>query len=150
MAAPASPRLRVTASPEWEILPPAAPARARPRARAAATDPFVSRVLADARLTLVDVRSARPRRGFPVRDGILTAEIDEPSSAAGWVVVARHPSGALTFHAGGSGHGTRRFDVRLSAPLPGRRRNSAAVRVFFLRLLGAAAGALLPVLARLW
>jgi len=151
MAAPASPRLRVTASPEWEILPPAAPARARPRARAAATDPFVSRVLADARLTLVDVRSARPRRGFPVRDGILTAEIDEPSSAAGWVVVARHPSGALTFHAaGGSGHGTRRFDVRLSAPLPGRRGNSAAVRVFFLRLLGAAAGALLPVLARLW
>src|ERR1035437_8834950 len=94
MAAPASPRLRVTASPEGEILPPAPPARgppgaggraspewefrprpppARPgpRAGAAAPDPFVSRVLADARLTLVDVRSARPRRGFPVPHGIL-------------------------------------------------------------------------------
>src|SRR5664279_1754859 len=115
MAAPVSPRLRMTASPGWEILRPAAPARTRLRART--TDPFVSRVLTDARLTLVDVRSARPRRGAPVSDGLLTAEIDEPSPAAGWVVVARHASGALTFHpAGASAPGTRRFDVRLPAP----------------------------------
>jgi CHAT domain len=153
MAAPPSPRVRVTASPEWEILPTAAPTTMT-RARATATDPFVARVLEDARLTLVDVRSARPRRGVPVRDGLeglLTAEVDEPSPAAGWVVVARHPSGALTFHpAGGGERITRRFEVRLPAPPSGRRDPAAAVLVFFLRVLGAGAGALLPVLARLW
>ena len=148
MAAPASPRLRVTASPGWEVL---TPATSKLRARAPAIDPFVSRVLEDARLTLVDSRSARPRRGAPASDGLLTAEIDEPSSGAGWVVVARHPSGALTFHAaGGSGQGVRRFDVRLPAPPSARRGPGARVRVFFLRVLGAGAGALLPVLARLW
>ncbi|HEX7528893.1 MAG TPA: hypothetical protein VF425_07265, partial [Thermoanaerobaculia bacterium] len=150
MPAPTSSRLRVTASPEWEILPTAAPT-ARARALATATDPFVSRVLLEGRLTLVDVHSARPRRGAQPRDGLLTAEVDEPSPAAGWVVVARHPSGALTFHpAGGGERVTRRFEVRLPAPPSGRRGAGAVVRVFFLRILGAAAGALLPVLARLW
>src|SRR5512140_2230722 len=113
MAAPASPRLRVTASPEWEILPTPA---ARARTLATEADPFVSRVLQDGRFTLVDVRSARPRRGAQPRDGLLTAELAEPSPAAGWVVVARHPSGALTFHpAGGGERVTRRFEVRLPA-----------------------------------
>lgn len=116
----------------------------------AAADPFVSRVLLDARLTLVDVRSARPRRGAPARTGLLSAEVDEPSSAAGWVVVARHPSGALTFHASaGSGRGAHRFEVFLPAS-PLRRGAGGVVRVYFLRVLGAAAGAVLSVLARLW
>lgn len=132
MAAPASPRLRLTVSPEWEILPAAAPAGARGRALATAPDPFVSRVLADTRLTLMDVRSVRPRRGAQPRAGLLTAEIDEPSSASGWVVVARHPSGALTFHPPAvSAPGIRRFDVRLASPPSGRRGPVAAVRVFF-------------------
>ncbi len=148
MPAPASPRLRVTASLGWEILTPAAPSRARTRETAA--DPFVSRVLLDARLTLVDVRSARPRRGAPVRTGLLSAEVDEPSSAAGWVAVARHPSGALTFHAStGSGRATHRFEVLLPA-VQARRGAGGVVRVYFLRVLSAAAGAVLPVLARLW
>src|SRR5664279_1095180 len=132
MAAPESPRLRVTASPGWEILPPAGSV-ALPRARAIATDPFISRVVSDARLALVDVRSARPRRGGPVGEGLLSAEVDDPSSAAGWVAVARHPSGALTFHrADGSAPGTRRFEVRLSPPLSARRGLGAGPLVFFL------------------
>jgi hypothetical protein len=157
MAAPVPPRLRVSASPGWEILPRAGRSRTRAGTRASiteATDPFISRVLADARLTLADVRSARPRRGAKVRDaleGFLSAEIDEPSSSVGWVVVARHPSGALTFHpAGGSAPGARRFDVRLPAPPSRQRGPGAATLVFFLRVLGAGVGALLPVLARLW
>ncbi len=148
MAAPVPPRLRVTASPGWEILTPVA---SKTRALSTVTDPFVSRVLLDARLALVDSRSARPRRGAPASDGLLTAEIDEPSPAAGWVVVARHPSGALTFHtARGSGQGIRPIDVRLPAPPTARSGPGALVRVFFLRVLGAGAGVLLPVLARIW
>jgi len=84
MAAPVPPRLRVSASPGWEILPPTAPSRARAGARASVTeaiDPFVARVLQDPRLTLVDARSARPRRSAPVQDGLLSAEVDEPASA---------------------------------------------------------------------
>jgi hypothetical protein len=150
MAAPAFPRLRVTASPGWEVLPRAS-RTALARTPAVDADPFISRVLADTRLTLVDARSVRPRRGSPVRDGFLSAEIDERSPAAGWVVVARHPSGALTFHpAGASAPAIRRFEVRLGPPLSGRRGLGTVVSVFFLRVLGAGAGALLPVLARLW
>jgi hypothetical protein len=65
--------------------------------------------------------------------------------------VARHPSGALTFHAPGAIEGgTHRFEVRLAPPPPASRGPGAVLRVFFLRFAGAVAGALLPALARAW
>jgi len=142
----ATPRIRVTASPGWEVLTPDAAIRVR----ALASDPFLARVLGDGRLSLDEVRSARPRRGAPPRAGVLTAEIDAPSTS-GWVLVARHPSDALTFHLPAAvDGGTHRFEVRLAPPAGGRRGLEAVVRVFFLRLAGTVAGALLPVLARAW
>jgi CHAT domain len=142
----ATPRIRVTASPGWEVLTPDAAIRVR----ALASDPFLARVLGDRRLSLDEVRSARPRRGAPARAGVLTAEIEAPSTS-GWVLVARHPSDALTFHPPAAVEGgTHRFEVRLAPPAGGRRGLGAVVRVFFLRLAGTAAGALLPVLARAW
>jgi CHAT domain len=146
MPAPASPRLRVTVSPGWEVLPPAKSMRAR----ALAVDPFLARALEDGRLELAEDRSVRPRRGAAARAGLFAAEI-EAAPSSGWVVVARHPSGALTFHPPVAREGgTHRFELHL-APSPAAQRGlGAAVRVFFLRLAGAAAGALLPVLARVW
>jgi hypothetical protein len=146
MPAPAHPRIRVMASPGWEVLRPAESMRAR----ALAIDPFLARALEDGRLELAEDRSVRPRRGAAARAGLFSAEI-EAAPSTGWVLVARHPSGALTFHpAGAIEGGTHRFEVHL-APLPASQRGlGAAVRVFFLRLAGAAAGALLPVLARAW
>ena len=76
----ASPRIRVTASPGWEVLP----AAAATRARAAEIDPFLERVLGDGRLTLEGVRSARPRRGATARPGALEAEIDAPAREGWW------------------------------------------------------------------
>src|ERR1019366_3173328 len=146
MPAKAHPRIRVTTSPGWEVLTPAESMRVR----ALAIDPFLARALEDGRLELAEVRSVQPRRGAPARAGLLTAEI-EAASSSGWVLVARHPSGALTFHpAGTTEGGTRRFEVHLAPSSAGRRGLGAAVRVFFLRLAGAAAGALLPALARAW
>jgi hypothetical protein len=142
----ASPRIRVTASPGWEVLPPAATLRAR----AAEADPFLERVLGDGRLTLERVRSARLRRGAPARPGALEAQVEAPASQ-GWVLVARHPSGALTFHAASEiDEGIHRFDVPLAPPPLARRGPGAVLRVFFLRVAGAVAGALLPALARAW
>ena len=146
MPAKAHPRIRVTASPGWEVLTPAESMRVR----ALAIDPFLARALEDGRLELAEVRSVQPRRGAPARAGLFTAEI-EATSPSGWVLVARHPSGALTFHpAGATEGGTRRFEVHLAPPPAGRRGLGTAVRVFFLRAFGAAAGALLPALARAW
>jgi hypothetical protein len=143
----APPRIRVTASPDWEVLAPAA----RMRLRAAAeSDPFLERVLGDGRLALAGIRSARPRRGAPARPGFLDARVEAPASP-GWVLVARHPSGALTFHAASAIEGgSHRFEVRLAPPPFGRRGPAAVLRVFFLRVAGAVAGALLPALARAW
>ncbi len=143
----APPRIRVTASPGWEVLTPTA----RMRLRAAAeSDPFLERVLGDGRLALAGIRSARPRRGAPARPGFLDARVEAPASP-GWVLVARHPSGALTFHAASAIEGgSHRFEVRLAPPPFGRRGPAAVLRVFFLRVAGAVAGALLPALARAW
>ncbi|MGZ6987586.1 MAG: CHAT domain-containing protein [Thermoanaerobaculia bacterium] len=146
MPAPANPRLRVTVSPGWEVLPPVKSMRAR----ALAVDPFLARALEDGRLELAEVRSVRPRRGAAARAGLFSARI-EAASSSGWVLVARHPSGALTFHpAGAIEGGTHRFEVHLAPPPAELRGLGAAVRVFFLRLAGAVAGALLPALARAW
>src|SRR5450759_5023734 len=142
----APPRIRVTASPGWEVLTPAA----QTRSLAAESDPFLERVLGDGRLALAGVRSARPRRGAPARPGFLDARVEAPASS-GWVLVARHPSGALTFHAPSAiERGTHRFEVRLAPPPFARRGPGAVLRVFFLRFAGAMAGALLPALARAW
>ena len=142
----APPRIRITASPGWEVLPPAP----KTRARAAEVDLFLERVLGDGRLALAGVRAARPRRGAPARPGTLEAEVEAPASQ-GWVLVARHPSGALTFHAtSGIERGVHRFEVRLAPPPPARRGPGAVLRVFFLRIAGVVAGALLPALARAW
>ena len=142
----APPRIRLTSSPGWEVLPPAE----RMRARAVETDPFLDRVLGDGRLALERVRSARPRRGAPARPGLLEAEVEAPASS-GWVLVARHPSGALTFHAASAiEEGVHRFEVRLAPPPLARRSPGGVLRVFFLRVAGAVAGALLPALARAW
>ena len=142
----APPRIRVTASPGWEVLTPAA----RTRAVTARPDPFLTRVLEDGRLALEGIRLARPRRGAPAEAGLLEARVAAPVSP-GWVLVARHPSGALTFHASSAiESGTHRFDVRLAAPASARRGPGAVLRLFFLRFAGAAAGALLPALARAW
>ena len=141
----APPRILVTASPGWEVLAPA-----RTRVRAAESDPFLERILEDGRLALEGVRSARPRRGAPSRPGLLDARVEAPAGT-GWVLVARHPSGALTFHAAsGIEEGVHRFEVRLAPPPIARRGPGAVLRVFFLRFAGAVAGALLPVLARAW
>ena len=65
--------------------------------------------------------------------------------------MARHPSGALTFHAATEiDRGLRRFEVPLAPPPLARRGPGAVLRVFFLRVAGAVAGALLPALARAW
>src|SRR5664280_834 len=143
----APPRIRVTASPGWEVLTPAA----RMRLRAAAeSDPFLERVLGDGRLALGGIRSARPRRGAPAGAGFLDARVEAPASP-GWVLVARHPSGALTFHAASAIEGgSHRFELRLAPPPFGRRGPGAVLRVFFLRVAGAVAGVLLPALARAW
>jgi hypothetical protein len=142
----AAPRIRVTASPGWEVLTPDAPMRVR----AVAGDPFLARVLGDRRLALARVQSARPRRGASPHAGVLTAEIEAPATA-GWVLVARHPSGALTFHPPSPiENRTHRFEVRLAPPAGGRRGLGAAVLVFFLRSVGTVVGALLPALARAW
>ncbi|MGZ5427987.1 MAG: esterase/lipase family protein, partial [Thermoanaerobaculia bacterium] len=142
----APPRIRVTASPGWEVLTPTEGTRSR----AVESDPFLERVLGDGRLALAGVRSARPRRGAPARPGFLDAHVEAPASQ-GWVLVARHPSGALTFHAASSiERGTHRFEVRLAPPPFVRRGPGAVLRVFFLRFAGAVAGALLPALARAW
>jgi hypothetical protein len=172
-------RIRVTVSPGWEIPTEAPPPRALVRAnaltpgrvnslrsdstrrrregvgphspsgRGLAIDPFVVRVLDEGRFELAGVRSARPRRGAAARAGTLTANIDAPDSA-GWVLVVRHPSGALTFHSGQEGgKGARRFEIAL-APPPQRRGPGTVVRVFFLKILGRVAGLALPVLARSW
>src|SRR5450759_3141783 len=142
----APPRIRVTASPGWEVLTPAA----QTRSLAAESDPFLERVLGDGRLALAGVRSARPRRGAPARPGFLDARVEAPASP-GWVLVARHPSGALTFHAASAiERGTHRFEVRLAPPPFARRGPGAVLRVFFLRFAGAVAGALLTALARAW
>src|SRR5271169_2898383 len=142
----ASPRIRVNASPGWEVLT----SPARMRSRAAETDPFLQRVLDDGRLVLRGVRSARPRRGAPARPGLLDARVEAPASP-GWVLVARHPSGALTFHSPSAiEKGVHRFEVRLAPPPLARRGPGAVLRAFFLRFGGAVAGALLPALARAW
>src|SRR5271169_65010 len=142
----APPRIRVTASPGWEVLTPAE----KTRSLAAGSDPFLQRVLDDGRLPLESVRSARPRRGAPARPGLLDARVEAPASP-GWVLVARHPSGALTFHAASAiERGVHRFEVRLAPPPLARRGPGAVLRIFFLRFAGAVAGALLPALARAW
>ncbi len=65
--------------------------------------------------------------------------------------MARHPSGALTFHAASEiEKGTHRFELRLTPPPFARRGPGAALRVFLLRVAGAVAGTLLPALARAW
>ncbi|MFI5121148.1 MAG: esterase/lipase family protein, partial [Thermoanaerobaculia bacterium] len=142
----APPRIRITASTGWEVLTPPA----RTRSLAAETDPFLERVLGDGRLALAGVRSARPRRGAPIRPGSLDARVEAPA-APGWVLVARHPSGALTFHAASAIEGgAHRFEVRFAPQSLPRRGPGAVLRVFLLRFAGAVAGALLPALARAW
>src|ERR1035441_10413270 len=143
----APPRIRVTASPGWDLLTPAARRRLRARAWC---DRGLERVLGDGRLALAGIRSARPRRGAPARPGFLDARVEAPASP-GWVLVARHPSGALTFHAASAiERGTHRFEVRLAPPSLTYRGPAAVLRVFFLRVAGAVADALLPALARAW
>ena len=141
----ATPRIRFTASPGWEFLR----GRAGTRAAALTADPFVARALATRRLTLAETARVRPRRRAGAQAGVLAATVEAPASQ-GWVAVARHTSGALTFHrplaVGGAAH---HFEVPLPAPA-GRRSLAGAVMVFFLRAAGAAAGAALPVLARAW
>lgn len=141
----ASPRVRLTTSPGWEVV------RAGPRrvlARAAAADPFVARALATKRLTLAETARVRPRRGAPAGPGRLAASV-EAAGVDGFVFVARHASGALTFHRTLSiAGGAHFFEVPL--PAPARRGAAGAVALFLLRLAGVAARAVLPVLARAW
>jgi hypothetical protein len=142
----AAARVLLTASPGWEIV--RRPARAAVRA-AAPLDPFVARALATRRLALEETARARPRRGAAAARGLLAAEI-QGRPGDGWVIVARHPSGALTFHrALSSAEGLRHFEVPL-APTAGRRGALRTVTVFVLRAVGTLAGAALPFLARAW
>ena len=141
----ATPRVRLTTSPGWEVV---RDGHRRAAARAAAEDPFVARALAARRLSLASSARVRPRRGAPAGPGRTAATIESPESE-GFVAVVRHASGALTFHrtvsfAGGS----HVFDVPL--PSPARRGPAGTVALFFLRVARAAAGAALPFLARAW
>jgi len=141
----ATPRVRITTSPGWEVV------RAEPRraaARAAAEDPFVARALATRRLSLASSARVRPRRGAPARPGRAAATIEGPESE-GFVAVVRQASGALTFHRTVSfAGGAHVFDVPL--PSPARRGPAGTVALFFLRVAGAAVHAALPFLARAW
>jgi hypothetical protein len=141
----ATARVRFSTSPGWEIL------RARPgRAgvRAAAEDPFVARALATKRLTLAETARVRPRRGAPAGAGRLAATVAAGGND-GFVFVARHPSGALTFHRTLSiAGGAHVFEVPL--PAPARRGAAGAVALFLLRAAGTFARAALPLLARAW
>jgi hypothetical protein len=111
-------------------------------------DPFVARALATKRLTLEETARVRPRRGGPAGAGRVAASV-EAGGKDGFVFVARHPSGALTFHRTLSiAGGAHAFEVPLPAPV--RRGAAGAVVLFLLRVAGAAAGAALPLLARAW
>ncbi|HTS02249.1 MAG TPA: alpha/beta hydrolase, partial [Thermoanaerobaculia bacterium] len=139
-------RVRFTASTGWEIVR-AAPRRAA--ARAAAADPFLARALASKRLVVAETARVRPRRGAPEGTGRLAVSV-EGDARGGFVLVARRPSGALTFHrALSSAGGTHVFEAALTAP-GGRRSAGATVTVFLLRVAGAAARAAMPLLARAW
>ena len=141
----ATPRVRITTSPGWEVV------REEPRraaARAAAEDPFLARALATRRLALAGSARVRPRRGASTGPGRAAATVEAPEST-GFVAVARHASGALTFHRTVSfAGGEHVFDVPL--PSPARRGPAGTVALFILRVVGAAARAALPFLARAW
>jgi hypothetical protein len=141
----ATPRVRLTTSPGWEVVR-AAPRRAA--ARAAAEDPFLARALTTRRLALAGSARMRPRRGAPALPGRAAVRVGAGPSE-GFVAVARHPSGALTFHRTVSfAGGEHLFDVPL--PPPARRGPAGAVALFVLRVAGTAARAALRVLARTW
>ncbi len=141
----ATPRVRLSTSPGWEVVRPAA---RRATVRAAAEDPFLSRALATRRLSLAAASRVRPRRGAPALPGRAAVSVEAPASG-GFVAVARHPSGALTFHRAVSfAGGEHVFDVPL--PPPARRGPAGTVALFVLRVAGTAARAALPFLARAW
>ncbi|MEO8054587.1 MAG: CHAT domain-containing protein [Acidobacteriota bacterium] len=141
----ATPRVRLSTSPGWEVV--RADAR-RAAARAAAQDPFLAHALATRRLSLASSARVRPRRGAPPGPGRAAATIEGPESD-GFVAVVRHASGALTFHRTVSfAGGAHVFDVPLASPA--RRGPAGTVALFFLRVAGAAVHAALPFLARAW
>jgi hypothetical protein len=141
----ATPRIRLTTSSGWEIE------RAGPRragAHAASMDPFVARALATKHLSLTETARVRPRRGAPPGPGRLAASVEAAEKDC-FVFVARHASGALTFHRTLSIAGGAHF---FEVPLPAlaRRGVTGAVTLFLLRVAGAGARAVLPLLARAW
>ena len=110
----ATPRVRLTTSPGWEVV------RAEPRraaARAAAGDPFLARALATRRLALAGSARVRPRRGAPAGPGRAAATVEAPESDG---LRRRRPPrlGRADVPPDGLVRG-RRARLRRAAPVPG-------------------------------
>jgi hypothetical protein len=130
-------------------------ARARRRGSVPAEDAFVAALTKTGGLAAVTSASlaSSDRRGA-VSDAVADLEIDAAPDEA-LVLVARHPSGALTFHPPlpslrRGRRGAVRFSVRSQSPTGRRGVLGAAVAVVVLKVVGALAGKLLPQAVGLW
>jgi hypothetical protein len=123
-----------------------------PALRARAADPLVGRLLQNPRLRLEAARRATPaaRRG-PTSPLELTVRVSRAESV---VVLARHPSGAVTIHPARRERETARvraLEFRVaSGEAMARRSAESSLRIFVLRVVGRWTDRALPDLSRAW
>ncbi|MEO6323373.1 MAG: hypothetical protein ABIT01_00695, partial [Thermoanaerobaculia bacterium] len=138
----------------------------RARGRAASTvsgDAFVDRLLDERPFSLGGELAAEPEPGTRAKNApaVLRLNIEPATENEAFVIVLRHPSGALTFHTQDvpprRPSGSVRRPLRFSLPLrpdgdatPRRGLARKLVRLFVLRLVAPLADRGLPVLAAHW
>ncbi|HEU4389016.1 MAG TPA: CHAT domain-containing protein [Blastocatellia bacterium] len=162
MAERSSDRVRWTTAGDWAITPvaQAAPRRGAP---AAPLDPFISQIVGTKRLVIEQQLEARKRVARRAATGAPQQLLVDGGAGDAFVVVVRHPSGALTFHAPtesvpsqrrGAKPSTRtRFSLAISdAPITSERRGitQSIARIFILKVSGKFADWFLPKLAAVW
>lgn len=141
------------------------------RRGAVSTDPFVTSLAAEGSLKVVNVSELRPvtRRGRAAEarrapEGLLTVEAETAPNEL-HVLMARHGSGAITFHLPTESRsvrrGARKKTIRFLVPVSesvvsedsaGKRRSivTKAIRTFLLKVTGAVADLAMPALGRAW
>ncbi|HEX5761254.1 MAG TPA: hypothetical protein VF121_18870, partial [Thermoanaerobaculia bacterium] len=155
------PRRIVVAGGEDWVLAPSAPAgrrRAAGGAPALGADPLVARLLATGKVEVAsdEVATPSPRRAA---EGALILDVATAPGEA-LVLLARHPSGAITLHSpqplsgrrGAARGGVTRFHVAVRSAGAGARRGAVTrvVRLVVFKALDKVAELVLPRLARRW